>query len=269
MRFGLSGPPRWIEALVPGLRHSLVRAAPPQLADATLAKQTMLHHDGHHILPAVIPLAQVTELIAALSEHANADAIRRRNARTYAMRDLLRLVPAVRELAEGAAIRSLIDPILGPNARPVRGLLFDKTPDANWKVAWHQDLSIAVKEKHDAPGYGPWSVKAGVPHVQPPLNVLQNMLTVRLHLDDCGPDNGPLRVLRSSHAHGILSPAQIEAWRARSEPRDCLVPAGGMLLMRPLILHASSPAARPEHRRVIHVEFSSAKLAPNLEWYET
>src|SRR5947208_4092608 len=109
----------------------------------------MLELDGYCIIPAVIPHAQVEELIAAVSKDVNADAPRRRNTRTYAMRDLLRLVPAVRELAGTPAIRSLIEPTLGPTARPVRGLLFDKTPGANWKVAWHQDLSTAVKEKHE------------------------------------------------------------------------------------------------------------------------
>ena len=96
------------------------------------------------------------------------DATRQRNERLYAMRNLLRLVPAVRELAASAAVRRIVEPVLGPAARVVRGLLFDKTPEANWKVAYHQDLSIAVRERRDVAGYGPWSEKAGVEHVQPP-----------------------------------------------------------------------------------------------------
>lgn len=150
----------------------------------------------------------------------------------------------------------------------MRGILFDKTPDANWKVAWHQDLSIAVRAKHDALGYGPWSVKAGIPHVQPPVNVLRSMLTVRLHLDECDERNGPLQVLPGSHVDGVLAPAEIETWRQRIKPVACLVPAGGALLMRPLILHASSPAKRPTHRRVIHIEYAAAELADGIEWYD-
>src|SRR5262245_7189469 len=86
-----------------------------------------------------------------------------------------------------------VEPILGPGAFVVRGLFFDKTPRANWKVSWHQDLTIAVRVRIEAPGFGPWSLKAGVVHVQPPAEILERMATVRLHLDDCSESNGPLR----------------------------------------------------------------------------
>lgn len=175
-------------------------------------------------------------------------------------------VPAVAELAESEAIRSLVDPILGREAFPVRGILFDKTPAANWKVSWHQDLTIAVKHRSDAPGYGPWSEKAGVIHVQPPVAVLERMLAVRLHLDENGIGNGPLRVLPGSHRAGVLRDADIPRWRSRVVEQVCLVPRGGVLLMRPLLLHASSPAVEPQHRRVIHLEYASCELASGLEW---
>ncbi len=184
------------------------------------------------------------------------------------MRNLLALVPAVRALADSPGVRGLVEPVLGDGARPVRGLLFDKTPGANWKVAWHQDLSIAVRARIDVPGFGPWSTKAGVPHVQPPVEILRNMLTVRLHLDDCGADNGPLKVLPGSHAAGVLSAPEVEAWRARADPVACHVSAGGAVLMRPLLLHASSSAAVARHRRVIHLEFAAGPLPGGLEWFE-
>lgn len=175
-------------------------------------------------------------------------------------------IPAVAALAESDAIRSLVDPILGRDAFPVRGMLFDKTPAANWKVSWHQDLAIAVRQRSDAPGYGPWSEKAGVVHVQPPVVVLERMLAVRLHLDDSGTGNGPLRVLPGSHRAGALRDADIPRWRSGVVEQVCLVPRGGVLLMRPLLLHASSPAVEPQHRRVIHLEYASCELAPGLEW---
>jgi ectoine hydroxylase-related dioxygenase (phytanoyl-CoA dioxygenase family) len=110
-------------------------------------------------------------------------------------------------------------------------------------------------------------VKAGVPHVQPPVEVLNRMVTLRVHLDDCGPESGPLRVLPGSHAEGVLSPARVVAWRDRVPPAACLAPAGGAVVMRPLILHASSPATAAGRRRVVHLEWSADTLPGGLTWY--
>ena len=185
----------------------------------------------------------------------------------FGIRNLLRDHAVIRELASSPEIGALTQPILGPLAMPVRGILFDKTPGANWTVPWHQDLSIAVTERHDVAGYSPWSVKAGVPHVQPPVAILQRMLTVRLHLDDCGADNGPLLVVAGSHALGILTPQQVDGLRQSSNISTCIVARGGVVLMRPLILHASHSASSPDHRRVIHLEFASQPLPAPLQWY--
>ena len=175
-------------------------------------------------------------------------------------------IPQVADLVESDHFRALIDPIVGADAFAVRGILFDKTPAATWKVSWHQDLTIAVKKRIDAVDYGPWSEKAGVVHVQPPLAVLETMLAIRIHLDDSGVGNGPLRVLPGSHRAGKLRDAEIPEWRDRIQERVCLVPRGGALLMRPLLLHASSPALDASHRRVIHIEYAACRLPPGLEW---
>jgi ectoine hydroxylase-related dioxygenase (phytanoyl-CoA dioxygenase family) len=181
------------------------------------------------------------------------------------LRNLLDL-PQIVQLADSPRVRALVEPLLGANAFPVRGILFDKTPVANWKVTWHQDLTIAVAQRTDVPGYGPWSEKAGVVHVQPPVEVLESMLAVRFHLDPSGSNSGPLRVVPGSHRIGKLRDAEIPSWRSRIAEQACLVPRGGALLMRPLLLHASSPAREPTHRRVIHIEFAGCHLAPGLEW---
>ena len=157
----------------------------------------------------------------------------------YAIRNLLDVVPAVRQVAGSASVRRLVEPLLGPNAFPVQGIFFDKPADANWKVPWHQDLSIPVKARVEVPGFGPWSMKAGVPHVQAPSELLERMLIVRLHLDENTEMNGPLRVIAGSHRHGRLGREQLEWWRDHSEEVVCTVPRGGALLMRPLLLHAS------------------------------
>jgi ectoine hydroxylase-related dioxygenase (phytanoyl-CoA dioxygenase family) len=184
----------------------------------------------------------------------------------YAKRNLLEIIPEVRSLAASKAIRALVEPVLGAAAFPVKGILFDKTPGANWKVAWHQDTMIAVRERIETPGFGPWSIKDGVHHVQPPAEALAGMMTVRVHLDDCGPDNGPLRVIPASHNDGLLSAEAIDVWRESLPAVTCTVARGGVLLMRPLTLHASSAADKPGHRRVIHLEYAGLPLPNGLHW---
>jgi ectoine hydroxylase-related dioxygenase (phytanoyl-CoA dioxygenase family) len=180
----------------------------------------------------------------------------------------LRDVPAVRALARSSAIRALAEAAIGSGAFAVRGILFDKTPEANWKVAWHQDVTIAVTARREVPGFGPWTEKDGVVHVQPSLGVLADMVAMRVHLDDCGESNGPLRVLPGSHHAGRLDAAAIQRWRRDVPEVLCAVPRGGVLAFRPLLLHASSAATRPDHRRVVHLEFAAAELPGGLVWYE-
>ena len=181
-------------------------------------------------------------------------------------RNLLEL-PLIQDLARSRRVRAIAESVLGPKAFAVRGILFDKTPTANWKVVWHQDLSIAVRERIDVDGFGPWSAKEGVPHVQPPVEILDRMLAVRIHLDDCGLENGPVRVIPRSHLAGRLTPTAIDRWRAEHSAIDCVVPRGGILAFFPLLLHASSASQRPEYRRVIHLEFAASDLPGGLKWY--
>ena len=175
-------------------------------------------------------------------------------------------VPAIQTLACCPQIRALVEPILGPHCFATRGIYFDKTARANWKVPYHQDLSIAVAARADAAGYGPWSVKAGVVHVQPPTEILENMVTLRLHLDACDETNGALRVLANTHRMGKLSAPQIARQREIGAESICSIARGGALLMRPLLLHASSPAQSPTHRRVIHLEWAARALPEGLNW---
>ena len=139
---------------------------------------------------------------------------------------------------------------------------FNKTSASNWKVAWHQDRTIAVRERKDVAAFGPWSVKECVPSVQPPSSIMAHMLAIRLHLDESHEDNGPLRVIPGSHKVGCLSAEGIATWKEQL----CTVPRGGAILMRPLLVHASSSCAKPEPRRVIHLEFAVENLPGGLEW---
>jgi ectoine hydroxylase-related dioxygenase (phytanoyl-CoA dioxygenase family) len=124
-----------------------------------------------------------------------------------------------------------------------------------------------VRERREVAGFGPWTIKEGIVHVQPTADILSRILAIRLHLDESGADNGPLRVIPSSHKHGRLSSEQVSAY-GRADCVVCMVPRGGALLMRPLLLHASSACSVPKPRRVIHLEFSADELPQGVSWFD-
>ncbi len=222
--------------------------------------------DGYAIVEDVLSRQQVDDLLHALECIGDTGSVRKRGG-IFAVRNLLDESAEVRELAGSDAIRALVEPILGAHFFPVRGILFDKIPDANWKVPWHQDVIIAVRERVEAEGFGPWSMKADVLHVQPPAAILERMLTVRLHLDPCGEENGALRVLPGSHIRGKIPEDEIASLRASLPEEVCAVGLGGALLMRPLLLHASSPSRVPGHRRVVHLDYASVQLPNGMLWF--
>ena len=173
----------------------------------------------------------------------------------------------VRAIAGSDEVRRPVASVLGDKCFAVRGIFFNKNTKANWKVTWHQDCVIAVHEKLDIEGWGPWSSKAGVIHVRPALAVLEQMLAIRIHLDDCGEENGPLRVIPGSHRDGILSDAEIQN-RSKETAVACAALRGDVILMRPLLLHSSPPASRPSNRRVVHLEFAAVELPQGATWQD-
>lgn len=185
--------------------------------------------------------------------------------RPAGVRGVLRHSELFARVASDGSLKETVQSIVGDGAFVTRSILFDKTPEANWDVSWHQDTTIAVRERHDVEAFGPWSMKDQIPHVRPPAWVLQGMVTIRLHLDDCPGSNGALLVVPGSHRDGFIDPIPTFAV-LESRKFVCECPAGGAVLMRPLILHASRKAATPSHRRVLHLEFASQALPHPLEW---
>lgn len=184
------------------------------------------------------------------------------------IRGLASKVAAVRELSESTAVRAIVEPILGLDARLIRSVLFNKNQETNWQVAWHQDLAIAVQRKIETAGFVSWSEKEGVIHVQAPISVLENMLTVRLHLDAADERNGALWVSPGSHRFGRIPASEAAALAERQGKRLCAMQAGDVLLLRPLVLHASRKAVSDHPRRVIHLEFAGAALPAPLVWHD-
>jgi Phytanoyl-CoA dioxygenase (PhyH) len=151
-------------------------------------------------------------------------------------------------------------------ARAVRVLFFDKRPDANWAVPWHQDRTIAVKARADVAGFAPWTIKRGVHHVEPPADILAGMLALRLHIDDCESDNGPLLAAKGSFARGAIRAADVRGVVERSEIVTLSASAGDVVAMRGMTVHASHRSTTPKNRRVLHVDFATCELPEPLEW---
>ena len=227
-----------------------------------------VERDGYAIVPEFLDSKTIDGVLEALANAKIDNGKGRRAGKFFGIRNLFNVVPFTRDLANNPVCRSIVEPILGSSTRVIRGIYFDKHQDANWKVAWHQDMTIAVRERFDVDGYAPWSIKAGIHHVQPPASVLENMLTLRIHLDHADESNGALRVLPGTHKYGRLETSQIDYWKQQQDPLTCVVPRGGAMLMRPLLLHSSSTAVNPEHRRVLHFEYSSIDLPGELKWFE-
>jgi ectoine hydroxylase-related dioxygenase (phytanoyl-CoA dioxygenase family) len=174
--------------------------------------------------------------------------------------------PTVTRLLHHERLGGYLWSVIGRDLVAVKATLFDKTHEANWRVQWHQDRAIAVKERLDVPGYGPWSTKSGSLHVEPPAEVLAQMLAIRVHLDLCGEENGPLRVVPGSHRSGKLAERELAEVVAGTSMVELYLPQGAILLMRPLLVHSSSPARATAHRRVLHVEFAPPEAISPLQW---
>jgi hypothetical protein len=204
-------------------------------------------NDGYAIHPNVLGDAECDSLIATL------DALPGRAIR--AGRRHLMALPEIAAMANDPRMTAL-----AKRGVPFRATYFDKSPQSNWLVPWHQDTALPIASIDDESGWGPWSVKEGIRYAHAPAWALRQVTALRLSLDDSGEDNGPLRVISHSHELGVLSDDEV-AEQAQCRSHDtCLVPRGGVLAMSPLIIHASGKATSDRPRRVLHIEY-----APSLD----
>jgi len=202
---------------------------------------------GFDVIPEVVTDAEVHSVLTAI-----AGSERSRAGVRHLMRN-----EAVARLARNRRLMDLATAALGSPAMPYRATLFDKSPRANWLVVWHQDTALPLRHRREAPGWGPWSTKAGVLYAHAPATALRQVVALRVHLDDSTSRNGPLRVIPGSHERGVLSDAAIQGLVAGQPAHECTVPQGGVLMMRPLLVHASSKSVVPAPRRVLHLEYAS------------
>jgi hypothetical protein len=223
---------------------------------------TLIDKEGSAIIPAVVSYDHIESLL----EHLSPALLPRSRA---GVRHVLRH-PSVETLAHDPDLIKIARASLGPEALPFRATLFDKSPTANWLVAWHQDRVLPLQERIEAESWGPWSVKDGVTYAQAPARVLSRVLALRVHLDDSTVQNGPLRVLPGTHNLGIFSDDEIQKLAAEVSPEvspvECVVPCGGMIAMKPLIVHSSSKLQVKASRRVLHIEYAeSAAIADGMK----
>jgi ectoine hydroxylase-related dioxygenase (phytanoyl-CoA dioxygenase family) len=174
-------------------------------------------------------------------------------------------IPEVRALAGHPALIALAATFIGGQPIPFKATLFDKSATSNWLVGWHQDTALPVARRVGDSTWGPWSVKGGVLHAIAPASALSAIIALRVHLDDSTPANGPLRLLPNSHTHGVLAHDQIQKLAEVVPPVVCVASAGGVVAMRPLVVHASSKATDTQLRRVLHIEYAaSVQLGPDV-----
>jgi len=204
--------------------------------------------NGFEIFPDVLSFAEIASICRSLDGCALP---RSRAGIRHALRH-----PAVAESANSGPLLQIAERISNGPAFPFRATLFDKSPASNWLVVWHQDTALPIRERQEWPGWGPWSVKEGIVYAHAPATALEQIVALRVHLDDSRLDNGPLRVLPGTHKHGLLTDDAIHQFAERTCPAECVVPRGGVLAMRPLIIHSSSKSKGVVPRRVLHIEYA-------------
>ncbi len=222
--------------------------------------------NGFTVINSVFSDEETEKIIAVIS---NADPSKdtfRKSEDLFAIRQFLKEIPEVRDLVFNDKIKEICKEIFGEKYTAVKSIYFDKPETSNWYVAYHQDLTVSVDKKLELPGFGPWTTKQNQFAVQPPLDLLENIYTVRIHLDDTDKHNGALKVVPGSHAKGICRPETIN-WATETEEL-CSVEKGGIMIMKPLLLHGSNRTTNGNRRRVIHIEFSDRELPEGLEWSE-
>ncbi len=221
---------------------------------------------GFSAIPGVYSNDEIEAIIQLITKADTTRDTFRISKELFAIRQFLKEIPNIKELVFNENLKHIVRHYFGEDYFVVKSIYFDKPETSNWYVAYHQDLTISVDKKLEINDFGPWTVKQNQFAVQPPLSVLENIFTVRIHLDDTDENNGALKVIEKSHAKGIYRPETID-WNKETEA-ICSVPKGGIMIMKPLLLHGSNRTTNNKKRRVIHIEFSNITLPEGLNWSE-
>lgn len=226
----------------------------------------LLEEKGYAIVPQVFTEEEIAQLVAIVDTASQDKDSFRKSQDLFAIRNLLKEIPLLATALWTSRFTTQIAEVLGKDYFNTKAIYFDKPPLSNWSVAWHQDTTISIDKRLEINEYGPWTLKQGLVSVQPPLTVMQNIVAVRIHLDDCDQYNGALKVVPGSHRLGFIPDKEYLSLIPKAE--TCPVPKGGIMFMKPLLLHASQKSTSDSNRRVIHLEFASMELPMGLQWRE-
>ncbi|WP_291146369.1 phytanoyl-CoA dioxygenase family protein [Flavobacterium sp. UBA7680] len=230
---------------------------------------TEINSEGFAIINNVYTENEIKKLISLIenvTENDSDNATFRKSQDLFAIRQFHKEVPETLDFIFNQNLKNIIESNFGKGYFITKSIYFDKPEKSNWFVAYHQDLTISVDKKMEAENFENWTVKQNQFAVQPPKEILEDNFTIRIHIDTTTKDNGALKVINNSHSKGIL---RIETLDFENETETiCEVEKGGIMIMKPLLFHASNKTTNNERRRVIHIEFSKQELPSGLEWSE-
>lgn len=229
-------------------------------------QRSALEKNGFSIIDSVFAKEEIAEMLRVIEAADSSKSTFRKSADLFAIRQFLNEIPEINPIIFNQRFENLVQQFFGEGYAVVKSIYFDKPEQSNWFVAYHQDLTISVDKKEQLPGYENWTVKQGQFGVQPPLEVLEQMYTVRIHLDDTDENNGALKVIPGSHLMGICRPAALDL--STESEACCNLSSGSVMIMKPLLLHSSGRTTNNSKRRVIHIEFSKQELPEGINWAE-
>ena len=247
-------------------RELEVKSSNPLVEEASVLLKQEIDEFGFSTVNGIYTEKEIEQILSIIVTADNDRATFRKSEDLFAIRQFLKELPEITTLVFNDALKKLLKDVFGQSYFVVKSIYFDKPEKSNWYVAYHQDLTISVDQKIAVQGFGPWTVKQNQFAVQPPIGILERNFTIRIHLDDTNADNGALKVVPTSHLQGIYRPETIN-WEKEREV-ICEVGKGGVMFMKPLLLHSSSRTTNGQKRRVIHIEFSDVELPSSLKWSE-
>lgn len=230
---------------------------------------TEISSKGFSIINNVFTENEIENLISLIeNKTANnqENATFRKSQDLFAIRQFHKEIPETLPFIFNKKLQDIIDSAFGKGFFITKSIYFDKPEKSNWFIAYHQDLTISVDQKIEIENFENWTVKQNQFAVQPPTEILENNFTIRIHIDKTTKDNGALKVINNSHSKGILRIENLDF--EKEKETICEVEKGGIMIMKPLLFHASNKTTNNERRRVIHIEFSKQQLPNDLEWSE-